>query len=243
MKGIILSGGSATRLRPLSYVTSKQLMPVYNKPMIFYPLQKLLDAGIAEIMIIVAPDHCGDYMKVLGSGRDFGTNVRFTYEIQDKPEGLAQALIIAENFLDDGDSVTLLLGDNIFEDDLSADIKSFKSGAKIFVKEVPEQDRTRFGIVELDSNNTVISIEEKPAQPKSAYAQTGAYIYDNQAVAAAKNQKPSARGELEITDLNLWYLHKQQLEAAIIVGEWIDAGTFESLYRANTWAREQALRP
>jgi glucose-1-phosphate thymidylyltransferase len=241
MKGIILSGGSATRLRPLSYVTSKQLMPVYNKPMIFYPLQKLLDAGITEIMIIVAPDHCGDYMKVLGSGKDFGTNVRFTYEIQDKPEGLAQALIIAENFLDDGDNVTLLLGDNIFEDDLSTDIKSFKTGAKIFVKEVPEQDRTRFGIVELDGNNKVLSIEEKPQQPKSAYAQTGAYIYDNQAVGAAKTQKPSPRGELEITDLNLWYLQKQQLEAAIITGEWIDAGTFESLYRANTWAREQAL--
>lgn len=242
MKGIILSGGSATRLRPLSYVTSKQLMPVYNKPMIFYPLQKLLDAGITEIMIIVAPDHCGDYMKVLGSGKDFGANVRFTYEIQDKPEGLAQALIIAENFLDDGDNVTLLLGDNIFEDDLSADIKSFKGGAKIFVKEVPEQDRTRFGIVELDTNNKVLSIEEKPQQPKSAYAQTGAYIYDNQAVGAAKAQKPSPRGELEITDLNLWYLQKQQLEAAIITGEWIDAGTFESLYRANTWAREQALK-
>lgn len=242
MKGIILSGGSATRLRPLSYVTSKQLMPVYNKPMIFYPLQKLLDAGITEIMIIVAPDHCGDYMKVLGSGRDFGPNVRFTYEIQDKPEGLAQALIMAENFLDDGDNVTLLLGDNIFEDDLSADIKSFKSGAKIFVKEVPEQDRTRFGIVELDSNSKVLSIEEKPQQPKSPYAQTGAYIYDSQAVDAAKNQKPSARGELEITDLNLWYLQRQQLEAAIITGEWIDAGTFESLYRANTWAREQALK-
>ena len=242
MKGIILSGGSAARLRPLSYVTSKQLMPVYNKPMIFYPLQKLLDAGITEIMIIVAPDHCGDYMKVLGSGKDFGTNVRFTYEIQDKPEGLAQALIIAENFLDDGDNVTLLLGDNIFEDDLSTDIKSFKTGAKIFVKEVPEQDRTRFGIVELDSNNKVLSIEEKPQQPKSSYAQTGAYIYDNQAVSAAKAQKPSPRGELEITDLNLWYLQKQQLEAAIITGEWIDAGTFESLYRANTWAREHALR-
>lgn len=242
MKGIILSGGSATRLRPLSYVTSKQLMPIYNKPMIFYPLQKLLDAGITEIMIIVAPDHCGDYMKVLGSGKDFGANVRFTYEIQDKPEGLAQALIIAENFLDDGDNVTLLLGDNIFEYDLSSDIKSFRNGAKIFVKEVAEQDRTRFGIVELDNNNKVLSIEEKPQQPKSSYAQTGAYLYDSQAVTAAKNLAPSARGELEITDLNLWYLQKEQLEATVIQGEWIDAGTFESLFRANEWAREQTLR-
>jgi glucose-1-phosphate thymidylyltransferase len=196
MKGIILSGGSGTRLRPLSTVTSKQLMPVYNKPMIFYPLQKLLNAGITEIMIIVAPDHCGDYMKVLGSGRDFGPAVRFTYEIQDKPEGLAQAFLIAENFLDDGDNVTLLLGDNLFEDDLTPHIKSFTSGAKIFVREVPEADRTRFGIVEMDASNKVLSIEEKPAEPKSSHAQTGAYIYDGQVVAAAKSLQPSARGEL-----------------------------------------------
>lgn len=240
MKGIILSGGSATRLRPLSYVTSKQLMPVYNKPMIFYPLQKLLDAGITEIMIIVAPDHCGDYMKVLGSGREFGANVRFTYEIQDKPEGLAQAFLIAENFLDDGDNATLMLGDNIFEDDLSAAIKNFKSGGHIFAKKVPDPER--FGVVKFDEHGKAIQIVEKPKEFLSDYAITGAYIFDNRVVAAAKAVKPSARGELEITDLHNFYLEKGELQVDILTGEWIDAGTFESLYKANTWAREQALK-
>lgn len=237
MKGIILSGGAGTRLYPLTKVTSKQLLPIYNKPMIFYPLEKLLQAGIKEILIIVAPDHCGDYMKVLGSGKEFGEGVRFTYEIQDKPEGLAQAFIIGENFLDDGDNVTLVLGDNLFDYNLTTAVKNFSgAGAKIFIKEVPEADRNRLGIVEIDSNNKVISIEEKPAQPKSQYAQTGIYIYDKQVIEAVKNQKPSARGELEITDLNNWYLSQNQLEAEIIDGEWIDAGTFESYYRANQWA-------
>ncbi len=241
MKGIILSGGAGTRLYPLTKVTSKQLLPIYNKPMIFYPLEKLLQAGIKEILIIVAPDHCGDYMKVLGSGKEFGPGVRFTYEIQDKPEGLAQAFILGENFLDDGDSVTLILGDNLFDYDLTAVVQDFNNkGARLFIKEVPENDRTRLGIVEIDDSGNVLSIEEKPAQPKSKYAQTGIYIYDNQVVSAVKNQKPSARGELEITDLNNWYLAKRQLEAKIIEGEWIDAGTFESYYKANQWAYEKA---
>jgi glucose-1-phosphate thymidylyltransferase len=240
MKGIILSGGAGTRLRPLTKVTSKQLLPIFNKPMIYYPLEKLLVAGIKEILIIVAPDHCGDYMKVLGSGKDFGPGVRFTYEIQDSPDGLAQAFILGENFLDDGDNVTLLLGDNLFDADLTEAIKNFESGAQIFVKEVPEADRTRLGIVEMDGNNNVISIEEKPAQPKSSFAQTGIYMYDKQVIGAVKNQKPSARGELEITDLNNWYLEKGQLKAAVLEGEWIDAGTFESYYTANQWAYNKA---
>ncbi len=234
MKGIILSGGEGTRMRPLTRVTSKQLLPIYNKPMIFYPLEKLISAGIKDILIIVAPDHCGDYMKLLGSGREFG--VRFTYEIQDKPEGLAHPFILAEEFLDDGDNVTMILGDNIFEDDISEGIKNFQGGAKIYIREVPESERTRLGIVELDKDNKVISIEEKPQQPKSAFAQTGIYIYDNQVVGAVKDQKPSARGELEITDLNNWYLAKGQLAAEILQGEWIDAGTFESYHQANQLA-------
>lgn len=221
-------------MRPLTRVTSKQLLPIYNKPMIFYPLEKLISAGIKDILIIVAPDHCGDYMKLLGSGREFG--VRFTYEIQDKPEGLAHPFILAENFLDDGDNVTMILGDNIFEDDISEGIKNFDGGAKIYIKEVPEHERTRLGIVELGPDNKVMSIEEKPRQPKSPYAQTGIYIYDNQVVGAVKTQKPSARGELEITDLNNWYLAKAQLTAEILQGEWIDAGTFESYYLANQLA-------
>lgn len=240
MKGIILSGGEGTRLRPLTKVTSKQLLPIYNKPMIYYPLEKLLNAGIKEILIIVAPDHCGDYMKVLGSGKDFGKDVRFTYEIQDKPEGLAQAFIIGENFLDDGDDVVMILGDNLFDAELTEAVNNFQNGANIFVKEVPEQDRTRFGMVEFDSDMRVKSIVEKPAVPISAYAQTGIYIYDNQVVSAAKSLQPSPRGELEITDLNNWYLERGELKAAILDGEWIDAGTFESYYRANQWAYQRA---
>lgn len=239
MKGIILAGGSGTRLMPLTKVTSKQLLPIYNKPMIFFPLDCLLKAGIKDILIIVAPERAGDFLRLLGSGKEFGS--KFTYEIQDKPEGLAQAFIIGEDFLDDGDNVALILGDNIFEDDLSDAIKNFQSGAHIFCKSVPESDRTRLGIVEMDSSGKVVSIEEKPVQPKSAYAQTGLYIYDSQVTKAVKNLKPSPRGELEITDLNLWYLERSQLSASIISGEWVDAGTFESLFRASELARKKAL--
>ncbi len=240
MKGIILSGGSGTRLYPLTKVTSKQLLPVYDKPMIFYPLEKLLEAGIKEILIIVAPDHCGDYMKVLGSGKDFGPGVRFTYEIQDKPEGLAQAFIIGENFLDEDDNVTLILGDNIFDDDLTPIISTFQSGATIYVKEVPIEERSRLGNVILDKDMNVLDIEEKPKNPKSPYAQSGIYVYDNQVVAAAKSLAPSARGELEITDLNNWYRERKQLKAEVLKGTWIDAGTIDAYYEANAWAYNKA---
>ncbi len=235
MKGIILSGGSGTRLSPLTRVTSKQLLPIYDKPMIFYPLQKLLDAGIKDILIIVAPDHCGDYMKLLGSGREF--DARFTYEIQDKPEGLSQAFIIGEDFIGK-DSVTLILGDNIFEDDFSAAIKNFEKGGKIFAKKVPDPERS--GVVVFDANMTATKIVEKPKEHISDYAIPGLYIYDSRVVEVAKGVKPSARGELEITDLHNWYLEKGELKVEVLKGEWIDAGTFESYYRANVWAHEQA---
>ncbi|MEI7620391.1 MAG: sugar phosphate nucleotidyltransferase [Candidatus Falkowbacteria bacterium] len=234
MKGIILSGGSATRLRPCTKVTSKQLLPVYNRPMIYYPLNTLIKAGIKEILIIVAPERAGDYLNLLGSGKDFG--VKFTYEVQDKPEGLAQAFIIGETFLDN-DSVCMILGDNIFEDDLAEDVKSFKSGAKVFAKQV--KDPERFGIVEFDENMKAISIEEKPAQPKSNYCVTGMYVYDNRVVEVAKNLKPSPRGELEITDINKWYLEQGELEVAMIDGAWIDTGTFDSLLEAQNLAKEK----
>ncbi|PIP34268.1 spore coat protein [Candidatus Falkowbacteria bacterium CG_4_10_14_0_2_um_filter_41_15] len=234
MKGIILSGGSATRLRPCTKVTSKQLLPVYNRPMIYYPLNTLIKAGIKEILIIVAPERAGDYLNLLGSGKDFG--VKFTYEVQDKPEGLAQAFIIGESFMDN-DSVCMILGDNIFEDDLADAVKSFKSGAKVFAKEV--KDPERFGIVEFDANMKAISIEEKPAQPKSNYCVTGMYVYDNRVVEIAKNLKPSARGELEISDVNKWYLAKGELEVAMIEGAWIDTGTFDSLLEAQNLAKEK----
>jgi len=234
MKGIILSGGSATRLRPCTKVTSKQLLPVYNRPMIYYPLNTLIKAGIKEILIIVAPERAGDYLNLLGSGKDFG--VKFTYEVQDKPEGLAQAFIIGESFMDN-DSVCMILGDNIFEDDLADAVKSFKSGAKVFAKEV--KDPERFGIVDFDANMKAISIEEKPAQPKSNYCVTGMYVYDNRVVEIAKNLKPSARGELEISDVNKWYLAKGELEVAMIEGAWIDRGTFDSLLEAQNLAKEK----
>lgn len=234
MKGIILSGGEGTRLRPLTKVTSKQLLPIYNKPMIYYPLEKLLSAGIKEILIIVAPDHCGDYMKVLGSGKDFGPGVRFTYEIQDKPDGLAQAFIIGENFLDDGDNVCLILGDNIFEADITDAVKNFQSGATVFAKEV--SDPERFGVVKFNDQQQAELIIEKPKEFISNFAVTGIYIYDGRVIEAAKSLQPSPRGELEITDLNNWYLNKGELKVEIMDGNWIDAGTFESYYRANEWA-------
>jgi glucose-1-phosphate thymidylyltransferase len=236
MKGIILAGGEGTRLMPLTKVTSKQLLPVYDQPMIFYPLQTLLKAGIHDILIIVAPGHAGDFVNLLGSGKEFGA--RFVYEVQDRPEGIAQSLIIGKEFIDD-EPVTLILGDNIFEDDLSAEVQSFSGGAMVFVKKVTDPER--FGVVEFGASGKVISIEEKPSKPKSFFAQTGLYVFDHRAVELAEALKPSDRGELEITDLNKIYLKRGELEAKVIKGEWIDAGTFESLYRAATLVREQKL--
>lgn len=234
MKGIILSGGKGTRLYPLTKVTSKQLLPIYNKPMIFYPLEVLLKAGIKDILVIVAPDHCGDYMKLLGSGKEFGC--KFTYEIQDEPKGLPEAFIIGESFMDN-ESVALILGDNIFENDFTNAITSFKTGAKIFAKEV--EDPERFGVVKFDDTGKALQIVEKPKEFVSQYAIPGLYIYDNRVVEVAKNLKPSSRGELEITDLHNWYLEKGELQVEPITGEWIDAGTFESLYKATELARKK----
>jgi glucose-1-phosphate thymidylyltransferase len=234
MKGIILSGGTGTRLSPLTKVTSKQLLPVYNKPMIMYPLETLLRAGIKDILIIIAPDHPGDYMKLLGSGREFGA--KFSYEIQDKPEGLAQAFIIGEDFIG-GDDVCMILGDNIFEDDFSKTIREFKSGGHIFAKQV--KDPERFGVVKFDQNMKAVKIEEKPKEYLSDYAITGLYIFDREVVAAAKSVKPSPRGELEITELHNWYLNKGNLKVDIVKGEWIDAGTFESLHLAGELMRRK----
>ena len=234
MRGIILSGGSATRLKPCTKVISKQLLPVYNRPMIYYPLNTLLKAGIKEILIIVAPERAGDYLNLLGSGKDF--NVKFTYEIQDQPRGLAEAFIIGENFIDQED-VCLILGDNIFEDDFSQAVKNFKKGAVVFIKEVP--DPQRFGIVEVDGNFKAVSIEEKPQRPKSNLALTGLYIYDHRVVDFSKQVQPSARGELEITDLHQRYLQLGELTVAKVQGGWIDAGTFDSLLHAQNFAKEK----
>ncbi|HYF05273.1 MAG TPA: sugar phosphate nucleotidyltransferase [Patescibacteria group bacterium] len=231
MKGIILSGGHGTRLYPLTKVTSKQLLPIYDKPMIFYPLQKLLDAGIRDILIIVAPDHCGDYMKVLGSGREFGA--KFTYEIQDKPEGLAQAYIVGEDFIGT-DSVCMILGDNLFDADITDAVQTFKSGGRIFAKEVPDPER--LGQVKFDESGKVLQIEEKAVPAISNYGIPGIYIFDNRCIQAAKEAKPSARGEYEITEIHNWYLKRGELDVKVLEGDWLDAGTFETLFKAQVWA-------
>jgi len=236
MKGIILAGGAGTRLYPLTKITSKQLLPVYDRPMIYYPLQTLLDAGITDILIIVAPDRAGDFLRLLGSGRDFGA--RFSYEIQDKPEGLAQAFVIGKTFIG-RDAVTMILGDNIFvgnETFLKNAIKGFAVGARVFAKQVPDPER--FGVVEFDADMRAVTIEEKPTEPKSDYAVTGLYIYDNGVVERAENLQPSARGELEITDLNNLYLQDGKLDVCVYDGFWLDTGTFDTLLAAGVKVQE-----
>lgn len=238
MKGIILAGGKATRLRPLTKITSKQLLPVYNKPMIFYPIETLAKSGITEILIIMAPEYAGHFLNLLGSGRDFGA--KFSYEIQEEPRGLADAFRIGKSFIGN-DNVTMILGDNIFDHDFTQSIQSFKSGAKIFAKKV--DDPQRFGVVEFDANNKVLSIVEKPADPKSNYAAVGIYIYDNKVVEFARDLQPSPRGEIEITDINNMYLKKEELQVDIIDGIWEDAGTFDSLLAANLyWAKKNGAK-
>lgn len=234
MKGMILAGGRGTRLQPCTNVTSKTLLPVYNRPMIYYPLNTLLKAGITDILFIISPDHAEDYYELLGNGSQF--KAYFTYEIQDPPRGIAEAFIIGESFIGT-DDVTMVLGDNIFVDDVSAEIKSFKHGAKIFAKTVPDPER--FGVVEIDRNGKAISIEEKPKQPKSNLCITGLYIFDPRVIEIAKQVTPSDRGELEVTDLHRWYMEQGELDVRMIQNEWIDAGTFESLYAAQKLGRDK----
>jgi len=229
MKGIILAGGTGSRLFPLTKVTNKHLLPVGHKPMIYYPIEKLIEAGIDEILIVTGVDHMGDIVTLLGSGKAFGC--RFTYKVQDEAGGIAQALSLAQNFAD-GEKIIVLLGDNIFEDNLGPFADSFKkqkSGARILLKEV--NDPCRFGVVEF-RDKTIISIEEKPKKPKSNFAVTGMYFYDSQVFDIIKNLKPSKRGELEISDVNAAYLKKSSLSYDILSGWWTDAGTFDSIERA-----------
>ncbi len=234
MKGIILAGGRATRLRPLTKITSKQLLPVYNKPMIFYPLETLIQAGIKEILIIVSPEYAGHFLHLLGSGKDFG--VKFTYEIQEEPKGLSDAFIVGEDFIKD-DSVSMILGDNIFDYNFSKEISNFKEGGHVFAKKV--SDPQRYGVIEFDENHNVLSIVEKPAEPKSDYAMVGIYILDKRASEFAKKVKPSARDEIEIPDLINMYRELGELKVSTIEGIWEDAGTFDSLLAANIyWAKK-----
>ena len=234
MKGIILAGGTGSRLYPLTKVTNKHLLPVYDRPMISYPIQTLVDAGIKEIMIVSGRGHAGHFLELLGSGSDLG--VKFTYEIQEEAGGIAQALGLAESFADE-DDVTVILGDNIFQDNIREDVSNFKDGAKIFLKEVP--DAHRFGVAELKGNK-VIGIQEKPREPKSNFAVTGLYIYSKNVFKVIKNLKPSARGELEITDVNNYFVNNGTMEYRILDGFWSDAGTFESLLRAGVLIQEHS---
>jgi glucose-1-phosphate thymidylyltransferase len=227
MKGVILAGGTGSRMYPLTKVTNKHLLPVYDKPMIYYPLQTLVNAGIKEIMIVSGRGHAGHFLELLGSGMEFG--VQLTYEIQEKAGGIAEALGLAENWVDD-DPIAVILGDNIFEDSIDADVTSFRKGARIFLKEVT--DAQRFGVAEIDGNR-VVSIEEKPKKPKSKFAVTGLYLYDPDVFSVIRRLKPSGRGELEITDVNNAYIKSGEMQFSLLRGFWSDAGTFDSLLRAS----------
>jgi glucose-1-phosphate thymidylyltransferase len=236
MKGIILAGGLGTRMFPLTKITNKHLLPVYDKPMIYYPLQALINAGIEDILIVTGGNYAGDFLRLLGNGNEFGLkHINYTY--QEGEGGIAAALNLAE-FFADKDKICVILGDNIIEKNIRKAVKAFEGqqeGAMIMVKEVP--DPQRFGVPVIQGDN-IIKIEEKPTSPQSPYAVTGIYLYDNSVFDIIKTLKPSGRGELEITDVNNAYIERGQLTWEILDGWWTDAGTFESLLRASQLVAE-----
>ena len=234
MKGVILAGGHGTRLHPLTQITNKHLLPVYNKPMILYPLETLKKTGIDEIMIVCGKEHAGHFMSFLGSGKDFG--VKLSYALQSGAGGIADALSLAEDFAGQG-KIAVVLGDNIFEEDFSEDFKKFQNekGSKVFIKEVP--DPHRFGVAEI-KDGKILGIEEKPKAPRSNFATVGLYLYDQDVFQKIKNIVPSARGELEITDVHNMYIKEGLLSYGSVRGFWSDAGTFDSLLKTTIWASQ-----
>jgi len=241
MKGVILAGGFATRLYPITKVTNKHLLPVYNKPLIFYGLETLVKAGVDRMMIVTSPRHVDDFVNLLGSGQEFiskrtGKQIQVVYGIQNEPGGLAQGLYIAKENIGNENCI-LYLGDNIFLDDVTDYIENFKEGALVFLKEV--KDPVRFGIATIDENNNVLEIEEKPKNPKSNLAVTGLYIYDNTVFDKMIGQPKSERGEYEITYINNLYIKEGKLKAVLLQKEWFDAGTFESLLEASNFLRNK----
>lgn len=232
MKGVILAGGLGTRLRPLTLITNKHLLPVYDKPMILYPLLTLKDSGITDIMIVCGREHAGHFMHFLGSGKEFG--VKLSYALQDTNNGgIADALSYAADFAD-GDSIAVILGDNIFEHNFKKEVQKFSSGAAIFFKKV--KDPGRFGVpVFSKDRKKIVRVEEKPKKPKSSYAQTGFYMFDTTVFSVIKTLKPSGRGELEMTDAVNHYVRNGNVSFSIVSGAWLDAGTFESLLTASVF--------
>jgi len=241
MKGVILAGGNATRLYPLTKITNKHLLPLYNKPVIFHAVEKLVNAGIDRIMIVLSPQYLDDFVSVLGSGQAFKSKngdhqIQIVYGIHNEPGGIAQGLCIAHDFVGD-DSVVLHLGDNIIEDDITEQVRNFTGGAKVFLKEV--RDPERFGVAILDENNRVVEIIEKPKTPVSNLAVVGVYIYDNTVFAKMKGQPKSDRGEYEITWVNNRYIDEGSLDVGRIEGAWFDVGTFDSLLTASNYMKKK----
>jgi len=239
VKGIVLAGGLGTRLSPLTKITNKHLLPVYNKPMIFYPIQTLVGAGIEDIIIVTGGNNAGDFLRLLGNGKEFGLK-HLNYTYQEGEGGIAEALGLAEYFAA-GEKIVVILGDNLLQHGISKAVESFrrqKKGAKILLKEVPEPQR--FGVAEI-SEGSIVRIEEKPKVPKSNFAVTGIYMYDDQVFNIIKTLKPSERGELEITDVNNAYIAQGTMSFEILQGWWTDAGTFESLYRATCLIAQKCL--
>ena len=226
-----MAGGNGTRLHPLTLITNKHLLPVYNKPMILYPLETLKKAGLKEIMIVCGKEHAGHFMNFLGSGKDYG--VKLSYSLQHGAGGIAEALSLAEDFAEK-EPIAVILGDNIFEDDFSKEVDMFdnQAGAKVFLKKV--EDPSRFGVAEIKGDK-IAGIEEKPENPKSNYVTVGFYIYDNDIFKKIKSLKPSARGEFEITDVHNMYISENKLLYGFVSGYWSDAGTFESLLKTTAW--------